>query len=103
MKKLLILLTVLASVQQSTAQTDNVWSLDNRIIFKSCVLSIVTSSGTICIKSDGTVDIPKNIEIDKLSREFWSIVAKSQVAVCGYNVEISFPDVGGPPLESKKD
>lgn len=51
-------------------------------IILTCVLLVTTpQGGEICIKPDGTVQIPADVPMDRLSRQFWDELAKMYVLV----------------------
>jgi hypothetical protein len=43
----------------------------------TCILAVSTPQGEICIKPDGRVEIPADVQIDKVSRDFWEELAKT--------------------------
>lgn len=43
----------------------------------TCVLLVMTPHGAICVKMDGSVEIPSGVSIDTASREFWETLAKT--------------------------
>ena len=42
----------------------------------SCVLSVMTPQGGVCVHPDGTVSYPKNANMDALSKQFWDQIAQ---------------------------
>lgn len=42
----------------------------------ACVLAVTTPQGQICIKPDGTVEVPAGVPMDRVSRQFWDEIAK---------------------------
>jgi len=42
----------------------------------ACVVAVFTPQGQICVKPDGSVEIPSGVKINDASREFWDQIAK---------------------------
>lgn len=50
----------------------------------TCILAVTTPQGQICVKPDGTVQIPENITIDQASRDFWKELSIKAPYLCDY-------------------
>jgi hypothetical protein len=47
----------------------------------TCVLSVATTRGTICIKPDGNITVPDGSDINALSRKVWTELAKTYAVI----------------------